>query len=178
MQNSRSGKTRILVTHALHFLPQVDYVYVISDGRIAEQGTYGELIVRGGEFSAFINKFGSTEEDEYKEEDEVIVIENSGAAAEGSKVDSSAGLMKEAEKLDKMKKATLGAALMQEEERNTGAVEWAVYKTYSKAGYGGVVVPLFVLALALMQAVNVLSSYWYAILFFHFPFLTALGIFF
>lgn len=36
LRNSSSGKTRILVTHALHFLPQVDYILTIVDGRIAE----------------------------------------------------------------------------------------------------------------------------------------------
>ena len=34
------GKTRILVTHALHVLPQADYIYVIENGVITEQGTY------------------------------------------------------------------------------------------------------------------------------------------
>ena len=31
-----SGKTRILVTHALHFLPQVDYILTIGNGRVVE----------------------------------------------------------------------------------------------------------------------------------------------
>ena len=31
-----SGKTRILVTHALHFLPQVDHILTILDGKVAE----------------------------------------------------------------------------------------------------------------------------------------------
>ncbi|OJA16609.1 hypothetical protein AZE42_10766, partial [Rhizopogon vesiculosus] len=39
-----TGKTRILVTHALHFLPDVDYIYTLVDGRIAERGTYLELM--------------------------------------------------------------------------------------------------------------------------------------
>ena len=165
LQNSPSGKTRIFVTHALHFLPQVDYIYVISDGRIVEQGTYVELVARGGEFSTF-NKFGSVEGEDEQGDDEEVGIENLAGVAKGSKVDSAAGLTSEKEKLNKMKKAVAGAALMQEEERNTGAIEWAVYKTYIKAGYGEVVMPLLVLSLVLMQGVTVLSSYWYAVFFF------------
>jgi len=161
LQNSLSGKTRILVTHALHFLPQVDYIYVVSDGRIAEQGTYAELMVRGGEFSAFINEFGSAQE-EKDNEDEEVAIENSSA---GTKVDLAAGLTKEKEKLDKLKKATVGAALMQTEERNTGAIQWDVYKAYIKAGCGEVMIPLLVFSLVLMQGATVLSSYWCAILY-------------
>ena len=167
LQNSLSGKTRILVTHAIHFLPQVDYVYryVISDGRVAEQGPYAELMARGGEFSEFIKEFGSTEEDKAEDEDEGVAIKNSGIEAEGGKVDSAAGLTKEKEKLEKMKKATPGAALVQAEERNTGAVQWDVYQTYIKAGYGEVMTPLLVLSLVLMQGATVLSFHWYAILF-------------
>ncbi len=31
---------RILVTHALHILDKTDYIYVIDDGKIVEEGTY------------------------------------------------------------------------------------------------------------------------------------------
>jgi len=161
LQNNLFGKTRILVTHALHFLPQVDYVYVVSDGRIAEQGTYAELMVRGGEFSAFINEFGSAQE-EKDNEDEEVAIDNSST---DTKVDLAAGLTKQEEKLDKMKNATAGAALMQTEERNTGAVQSGVYNAYIKAGYGEVMIPLLVFSLVLMQAATVLSSYWCAVLY-------------
>lgn len=33
-------KTRILVTHALHVLDKTDYIYVMDEGVIIEQGTY------------------------------------------------------------------------------------------------------------------------------------------
>ena len=35
-----SGKTRILATHALHVLDKTDYIYVMDNGKIAEQGTF------------------------------------------------------------------------------------------------------------------------------------------
>ncbi|KAJ7878238.1 P-loop containing nucleoside triphosphate hydrolase protein, partial [Mycena leptocephala] len=38
------GKTVLLVTHALYFLAQCDYMYTLDGGRIAEAGTYPELI--------------------------------------------------------------------------------------------------------------------------------------
>ncbi|KAJ7824350.1 P-loop containing nucleoside triphosphate hydrolase protein, partial [Mycena leptocephala] len=38
------GKTVLLVTHALHFLTQCDYIYTLDHGRIAKAGTYPELI--------------------------------------------------------------------------------------------------------------------------------------
>ena len=35
-----ADRTRVLVTHALHFLDQTDYIYVMDHGKIIEQGTY------------------------------------------------------------------------------------------------------------------------------------------
>src|ERR1700733_13259985 len=35
-----ADKTRILVTHALHVLDKTDYIYVMEDGVITEEGTY------------------------------------------------------------------------------------------------------------------------------------------
>jgi ATP-binding cassette subfamily C (CFTR/MRP) protein 1 len=33
-------KTRILATHALHVVDKTDYIYVMDNGAIIEQGTY------------------------------------------------------------------------------------------------------------------------------------------
>ena len=35
-----ADKTRILVTHTLHVLDKTDYIYVMEDGIISEEGTY------------------------------------------------------------------------------------------------------------------------------------------
>lgn len=35
-----ADRTRILVTHALHVLDKTDYIYVMDNGAIVEQGTY------------------------------------------------------------------------------------------------------------------------------------------
>lgn len=53
-----SGKTVLLVTHALHFVHQADYVYTIVNGYISEQGTYDELIQREGAFFKLMKEFG------------------------------------------------------------------------------------------------------------------------
>jgi ABC-type multidrug transport system fused ATPase/permease subunit len=33
-------KTRVLVTHALHVLDRTDYIYVMDEGTIIEEGTF------------------------------------------------------------------------------------------------------------------------------------------
>lgn len=141
LQNSLSGKTRILVTHALHFLPQVDYIYVISEGHITEFGTYSELMSHGKDFSRFVTEFGSKEEEDKKD---VAVVDKDTNKQE-----------------DGMKKAVGGAGMMQAEERNTGAISWQVYKTYLSAGRAELVLPLLLLSLILIQGAMVMSSYWF-----------------
>ena len=138
----KPGKTRVLVTHALHFLPQVDYIYTVADGCIAERGTYSELMNNSGEFSRFITEFGSKEHDEKEEKDD--------DATE-----------KKDELGEKRRSATAGAGIMQSEERNTGSIDIEVYKSYSVAGKGFIMLPLLLISLVLIQGATVMSSYWY-----------------
>lgn len=49
-----SGKTRVLVTHGITYLPQVDNIYVMQYGEITESGTYKELLEKKGQFSEFL----------------------------------------------------------------------------------------------------------------------------
>lgn len=113
LRGALAGKTRILVTHALHFLPRVDNIITIENGRVVEQGTYDELIARNGAFAALVAEFGNQEEEEAEDAD-----------AKAKTVKES----KNGEKKDRKKeKAT---KLMQEEERATGAVGAAVYGKY------------------------------------------------
>uniref|UniRef100_A0A4W4G676 ABC-type glutathione-S-conjugate transporter n=1 Tax=Electrophorus electricus TaxID=8005 RepID=A0A4W4G676_ELEEL len=54
-------KTRVLVTHALSFLPQVDLILVMVDGEITETGSYAELLGRQGAFADFVKTFAGNE---------------------------------------------------------------------------------------------------------------------
>lgn len=101
MQGCLAGRTRILVTHALHFLPSCDHILVMDNGRIAESGTYQDLIVANGEFARFAREFGSKEDAQADETEE----------KEGEAVDEK-----------KKKRASGGGQIMTVEERNTGSV--------------------------------------------------------
>jgi len=50
-------QTRILVTHGISFLSQVDEIVVIANGVISEYGTYQELLSHNGLFAEFINSY-------------------------------------------------------------------------------------------------------------------------
>uniref|UniRef100_A0A3Q2E358 ATP binding cassette subfamily C member 3 n=1 Tax=Cyprinodon variegatus TaxID=28743 RepID=A0A3Q2E358_CYPVA len=65
------GKTRILVTHGISFLPQVDNIVVMVDGRVSEMGSYQELLKQNGAFAEFLRNYALEdiiEEDEATEE--------------------------------------------------------------------------------------------------------------
>ncbi|XP_037524946.1 multidrug resistance-associated protein 1 [Rhipicephalus sanguineus] len=50
-------KTRVLVTHRLSVLPEVDTVVVMRNGRVSDCGSFQELLSRGGAFSEFLTQF-------------------------------------------------------------------------------------------------------------------------
>ncbi|XP_067009700.2 multidrug resistance-associated protein 1 isoform X3 [Anabrus simplex] len=47
-------KTRVLVTHGVTYLPEVDLIVVLKDGEVTEMGTYRELLEKKGAFSEFL----------------------------------------------------------------------------------------------------------------------------
>ncbi|KAL8290351.1 hypothetical protein RQP46_002609 [Phenoliferia psychrophenolica] len=138
-------KTRVLVTHALHFLPSVDYIICIEAGKITQQGTYVDLMAdTTGAFSELVRDFGGGAQ-EKKEKDEEQALDAIEDAPEGGDV---APVVKKAK------------ALMQEEERASGAVSGDVYGKFLRAGKGHITVPLLLTALVLLQTAQVLGSYW------------------
>ncbi|KAM6249916.1 ATP-binding cassette sub-family C member 6 [Porphyrio hochstetteri] len=55
-------KTRVLATHTISLLPQVDKVVFLVDGRISEMGSYQELLQRNGAFAEFLGSRASAGE--------------------------------------------------------------------------------------------------------------------
>lgn len=125
----------------MHFLPEVDYIYTLADGKIAEHGTFDVLMARGGSFCKFVEEFGSKEENKDENaEDEIGPVRNT--EREGC--------------------STKGKTMMREEERNIGATSLKVYQKYLSAGNGAVLAPILLVSIAILQGSNIMSSYWYA----------------
>ena len=141
-----SGATRVLVTHALHFLPKVDHIYFMVDGRITERGTFDEMMENRDGFARLFDEFVTKDRTESKGEKAVDV--------EDDDTDENA---------KKRQAAKRGMQLMQAEERNTGAVNAQVYKQYIQSGNGAVLMPVMIVTVVLTQVSVVLSSYWFVI---------------
>lgn len=50
------GKTVIAIAHRLSTIARMDRILVLDDGRIAEDGSHGELLARGGLYAKFWNR--------------------------------------------------------------------------------------------------------------------------
>ncbi|TYJ53514.1 hypothetical protein B9479_005845 [Cryptococcus floricola] len=139
-------KTRVLVTHALHFLPYVDNIIMMEDGKIGQIGTYQELKHGDGPFARLIQDFGGEDKAEEDLETEQDAMENAGSK----------------DVHDRSNMVTKGKAheLMQAEERNTGGLQNGTFFGYLKAGRGVILVPTLLFAVALAQAFTVITSFW------------------
>ncbi|KDR79020.1 hypothetical protein GALMADRAFT_244748 [Galerina marginata CBS 339.88] len=154
------GKTVVFVTHALHFLSQCDYIYTMRDGRIAEKGTYQELIEANGEFARLDHEFGGGDS-EQQELQAMVDPKDTIKLKLASTTRQAAGTGK------------LEGKLIVKELRSTGSISGTVYKTYLKAGRGYLTAPLLVFTILMMQGSQLLSSYtlvWWQENFFHRPF--------
>lgn len=124
------GKTVLLVTHALHFLPQVDYILHMVGGKIVERGTYEELVTYNGgrgSFAKLLTEF-SLEKREAKGEgdvEEVLDIEVQKKVKTLPKL--TAQEVKHRVDLKTVGKAAgtgrIEGRLMQAEKRTTGSID-------------------------------------------------------
>ncbi|CAG8600207.1 14336_t:CDS:10, partial [Dentiscutata heterogama] len=141
IQGSLAKKTRILVTHQLQLLSQVDYIICMEDGEIVEQGTYEELMNANKSFAKLILEYG-----ESKDEMTTINIETDEPTEKkffASPIPSASS-----------------QGLMSLEERTTGAVADKIYIAYIRAAGGLVLIPLILFLLVMMQGSNIGSNLW------------------
>uniref|UniRef100_A0A3B1IDV6 ATP binding cassette subfamily C member 3 n=1 Tax=Astyanax mexicanus TaxID=7994 RepID=A0A3B1IDV6_ASTMX len=69
------GKTRILVTHGISFLPQVDNILVLVEGMVSEMGSYQDLLKQNGAFAEFLRNYSLEDIIEEDEVTEVLIDE-------------------------------------------------------------------------------------------------------
>ncbi|XP_063124478.1 multidrug resistance-associated protein 1 isoform X12 [Rattus norvegicus] len=167
------NKTRILVTHGISYLPQVDVIIVMSGGKISEMGSYQELLDRDGAFAEFVRTYANTEQDLASEDDSKNGV--SGLGKESKPVEngilvtdavgkplqsvvtnqqhsSTAELQKSGVKEETWK-------LMEADKAQTGQVKLSVYWNYMKAI--GLCISFLSIFLFLCNHVSALASnYW------------------
>eukprot|EP01135_Chromosphaera_perkinsii_P003203 Nk52_evm10s238 gene=Nk52_evmTU10s238 len=112
------NKTRILVSHQLGLvIPKADKVFVMKDGRVAEQGHPDDLMKNGTELKVLMEAFGKTNVSE-KEDEEEREYERKAAEDIEKAMTTEFSFKKE---------------LVKEESKEEGGVSWDVYKFYFNA---------------------------------------------
>ncbi|CAG2107605.1 unnamed protein product [Medioppia subpectinata] len=174
-------KTRVLVTHRISVLPNVDEIVVIKDGSISEFGTYRELLDRRGNFADFlINYLENTTDIPDTEDMELIeeiadkikpglqrlistqksTISDDGLRKRTLSDGSKSGLFeKPKEDLDE-EKAKKGK-LTEAEASETGSVKLSVYLDYLKKIGIWSLIAVF-LSDVILSALTFASSLWLA----------------
>ncbi|CAG8759895.1 27966_t:CDS:10, partial [Gigaspora margarita] len=139
IQGALAKKTRLLVTHHLHYLPQVDYVIYMEDGKIVEQGTYEALMKDEKTFSKLIAEYGKTKyDDEIKNNDESTLNE----------------------KKNKDQIFDLSKEFMSTEEQCRGTVNNEIYLAYIRNAGGLLSILIIVFLLVITQGANIGNNLW------------------
>jgi ATP-binding cassette subfamily C (CFTR/MRP) protein 1 len=143
----------------------VDYIIVMDEGRISEEGSYQELVARKGDFANFLLEH-MTEEVDQEEVGELETIkqelERSMGKQEVSKLLErqasvvSGGTANEEEPPGKVK---IGTKLIEKETAETGKVQMEVYFYYMRnLGLAGAIAALVMQVL--YQATYLGASFW------------------
>ncbi|CAK9328612.1 unnamed protein product [Citrullus colocynthis] len=176
-----ADKTVIFVTHQVEFLPAVDLILVIKEGRIIQAGKYDDLLQAGTDFNTLVTAHHEAIEamdiPNHSSEDSDETMSADESPNLGKKCDlvgnSLGNLAKEVQecisaaeqkaiKEKKKAKRSRKRQLVQEEERVRGRVSMKVYLSYMAAAYKGFLIPLIIVAQALFQFLQIASNWWMA----------------
>ncbi|XP_055636687.1 multidrug resistance-associated protein 1-like isoform X2 [Toxorhynchites rutilus septentrionalis] len=171
------GRSRLLVTHGISFLPHVGEILVIKDGEISESGSYQQLLDQKGAFAEFLTQHIQNLDDEDEEikmiqealDDEVSRnILKRAMSIRSNKSGGSNGSARNRKKMSRQESRNSqhiqpvpvkGTTLIEKEQSATGSVDFAVYMKYFRA-IGWNLAFWSVLFTILNQASAIYSNIW------------------
>ncbi|CAA0823750.1 ABC transporter C family member 2 [Striga hermonthica] len=161
IKEALEGKTRVLVTNQLHFLPQVDRIVLVSEGTVKEEGTYEELSKNGTLFKKLMENAGKMEEQMHENNGDIVSFPHETSPL--SRAVDVHEVPKTAVNNSTSKVKEGRSVLIKQEERETGIVSWNVLNRYKNAlgGLWGVLV-LFACYI-LTETLRISSSTWLSI---------------
>lgn len=164
------GKTVVLVTHQVEFLPATDLILVLREGEIVQKGEYGNLLSSGTDFSSLVNAHteainkvdGVQNVGEIEEDGGVEGQKASQSVEQQNLLENTEKLLEksvgESEKTEKKKEVS--GQLIQDEERESGRVSKEVYWAFLTKALKGIHIPTLLLIQLLWQILQIGSDYW------------------
>ncbi|KAD5960457.1 hypothetical protein R6Q59_013564 [Mikania micrantha] len=156
-------KTVLYVTHQVEFLSAADLILVMQDGRIAQSGTFKQLMKENIGFEVLVGAHNQALESVQAVEISSRESEKTPTSDQEStlitelpqtKQDSDHNLCADMSKIE--------GKLVHEEEREKGSIGKEVYWSYLTLAKGGVLVPFILLAQSSFQLLQISSNYWMA----------------
>ncbi|PVD27622.1 hypothetical protein C0Q70_12788 [Pomacea canaliculata] len=161
-------KTRVLVTHGIHWLPMVDEIIVLSDNGISEKGSYDTLMSHDGPFARFLKLHLQQEDIEEEEDPEnlktylllfFVCRQYTSNGLKSSSMTNSTKLKPGKRHLEEDKPLEDKGRLVHEEKIEKGKVKWSVFLTYLRAA-GAVPFTASVLFFILYEAAIASGNFW------------------
>nr|XP_043640204.1 putative ABC transporter C family member 15 [Erigeron canadensis] len=154
-------KTVLYVTHQVEFLPAADLILVMQNGKIAQYGTFKELLKQNIGFEVLVGAHNQALES-------VQAVESSSRETDPTTIEEEPTLMTElTQKQDSEHNLCVDISgkegkLVHEEEREKGSIGKDIYWSYLTLAKGGVLVPIILLAQSSFQLLQIASNYWMA----------------
>lgn len=143
IQTCLSEKTRILVTHQLHFISNVDMIIMMDKGSIVCKGTFNELMKSSDRFRELLKTYSS-----------------SGDESKNSTIETRE--VQEAENLV-LEKIGIPAGLTNKEEQSTGSIKGRVIWLYTQYAGGLKAVLSIIIWIIFANAVRIVTDQWLVI---------------
>lgn len=158
-------KTILFVTHQVEFLPAADLILVMQNGKIAQAGTFEELMKENIGFEVLVGAHSQALES-------ILTVENTSRSGHQttdseSNTGSTAGVVllqarHESDHNISLEIIEKGGKLVQDEEREKGSIGKEVYWSYLTTVKGGLLIPIIILAQSSFQVLQIASNYWIA----------------
>ena len=148
------NKTRLLVTHGVSYLPQMDNILVMKDGAITENGSYSELLAQKGAFAEFLVQYLSEKKEEELDPETETELEEiqkdlelhlgkANLERQMSKAKTATAISdlaqvrrksrtKSSSEEEPERKVTVGQNLIDKENMEVGGVSWKIYSYYAR----------------------------------------------
>ncbi|XP_072049289.1 ATP-binding cassette sub-family C member 5-like [Amphiura filiformis] len=170
-----NGKSVLFVTHQLQYLADCDYVILMRDGRIAEEGKHNELMTKDGEYANLIRTFHM---DESEDKDDTLLDTSHGHQSKtslggasrhsltslmdeiGSKKDVRPDFLRSLSDISMVEEPEYEGSLIKDESVEAGVSRFQTVLYYIRA-CGGFILAFFMLLLfVLVICGNIFSNWW------------------